>query len=186
MPKNKVKLNDKIDKNGNKKKTTNDKYVSDESKEVRNFVIILLSIIVVVLIVYGVSRIFIDDAATTSERNIQTGVVDYDIVSVGTMLNRNYSEYYVAIYDEEAPEAVLYSTIITNYLNEEDATKVFFCNLGNYLNRDYYVGSDGQSNPDAKSISEFAFGDLTLIKVEDGEITLYLEDLDAIKEEFGA
>ena len=185
MPKAKVKLNDKIDNKGNKKKNKTDKYISDESKEVRNFVIILLSIIIIVLIVYGVSRIFIEDEQTSTERETQAGVIDYDIVSVGTMLNRNYSEYYVAIYDEEAPAAVLYSTIITNYLNQEEATKVFFCNLGNYLNKDYYVGSDGQSNPDARNISEFAFGDLTLIKVEDGEITLYLEDLDAIREEFG-
>lgn len=186
MPKNKVKLNDKIDSGkSNKKKVKPEKYVSEESKEVRNFVIILFSIIIIVLIVYGVSRIFIDDKSESTNRETQAGVIDYDIVSVGTMLNRNYSEYYVAIYDEQAPEAVLYSTIITNYLNQEDATKVFYCNLGNYLNKDYYVGSDGQSNPDARSISEFAFGDLTLIKVENGEITLYLEDLDAIKAEFG-
>lgn len=185
MPKNKVKLNDKIDKKGNKK-IKSEKYVSDESKEVRNFVIILLGIIIIVLIVYGVSKIFIEDDQVTTERETQAGTIDYDIVSVGTMLNRNYSEYYVAIYDEDSPQAVLYSSIITSYLNKEDAAKVFFCNLGNYLNKDYYVGSDGESNPDARSVSEFAFGDLTLIKVENGEITLYLEDLDAIKEEFGA
>ena len=184
MPKNKVKLNDKIDNKG--KKIKNEKYISDESKEVRNFVIILLGIIIIVLIVYGVSKIFVEDEDTSIQRVTQTGKIDYDIVSVGTMLNRNYSEYYVAIYDEDSPQAVLYSTIIANYLNEEDATKVFFCNLGNYLNKDYYVGSEGKSNPDAKSVSEFAFGDLTLIKVEDGKITLYLEDLDTIKEEFNA
>ena len=56
--------------------------------------------------------------------------------------------------------------------------------MGNFLNADYYVGSDGESNPDAQNISEFAFGDLTLIKVENGKITKYLEDVDAIKEEF--
>lgn len=187
MPKNKVKLNDKVDnKKNNKKKTIKgEKYVSDESKEVRNFVIILFSIIIVVLIVYGVSKIFIEDEPTTTDREIQAGEIDYDIVSVGTMLNRNYSEYYVAIYDEEAPAAVLYSSIITKYLDNEDATKVFFCDLGNPLNQSYYVGSDGTSNPDAQSISEFAFGDLTLIKVENGEITEYIEDLDAIRAEFG-
>lgn len=185
MPKNKVKLNDKVDNKKNKKKYKNEKYVSDESKEVRNFVFILLGIIIIVLIVYGVSKIFIEEKEETTERETQAGTIDYDIVSVGTMLNRNYSEYYVAIYDEDAPQAVLYSSIITNYVNKENSTKVFFCNLGNYLNEDYYVGKDGESNPSAQSISEFAFGDLTLIKVENGKITKYLEDLDTIKEEFG-
>ena len=70
------------------------------------------------------------------------------------------------------------------YLDNEDALKVFYCDLGNFLNADYYVGSDGESNPDAQNISEFAFGDLTLIKVENGKITKYLEDVDAIKAEF--
>ncbi len=186
MPKNKVKLNDKTDNRKSQKKKTikEEKYMSDESREVRNFVIILLSVIVIVLIVYGISKVFIDDEPASTEKNVQKGVIDYDKVSVGTMLNRNYSEYYVAIYDEEAPESVVYSAIITKYLDNEDALKVFYCDLGNFLNADYYVGSDGESNPDAQNISEFAFGDLTLIKVENGKITKYLEDVDAIKEEF--
>ena len=47
------------------------------------------------------------------------------------------------------------------------------------------MSDDGQTNPDATSISELALGDLTLIKVENGEIAEYLEGLDAIREEFG-
>lgn len=186
MPKNKTKLNDKVDnKKSKKKKTINaDKYVSDESKEMRNFLIILFSIIIVVLIVYGVSRIFIDEEPAEQENPIQEGEIDYDVVSIGTMLNRNYSEYYVALYDAEEPQAVMYSAIITKYLESEDALKVFFCDLSNPLNSDYYVGADGQTNPDAKDISELALGELTLIKVENGEITEYLEGLDAFKTEF--
>ena len=107
------------------------------------------------------------------------------MVSVWTILNRKYDEYYVAIYDEEDPRAVYYSTIITLYTNTDDAIKVYYCNLGNYLNQKYKVSDDGQTNPDATSISELALGDLTLIKVENGEIAEYLEGLDAIREEFG-
>ena len=187
MPKNKVKLNDKVtNKKGKKNKTLNtDKYINDESKEMRNFLIILFSIIIVVLIVYGVSKLLIDDEPMNTESEIQAGVIDYDIVSVGTMLNRNYSEYYVALYDGETPQAVVYSAVITKYLENEDALKVFFCDLGNPLNNAYYVGADGQTNPDAQNISELALGELTLIKVENGQITEYLEGLDAMKAEFG-
>ena len=48
MAKNQVKLNDKINKNN---KLKQDKYVSDDSKEIRRFVIILFSVIIIVLIV---------------------------------------------------------------------------------------------------------------------------------------
>lgn len=182
MAKNQVKLNDKINKNN---KLKQDKYVSDDSKEIRRFVIILFSVIIIVLIVYGISRVLIDEPDDTYVRNTTAGVIDYDMVSIGTMLNRNYDEYYVAIYDEEDPKAVYYSTIISLYTENDDAIKVYYCNLGNYLNQKYKASEDGQTNPEATSISELALGDLTLIRVENGEIVDYLEGLDTIREEFG-
>ena len=160
---NKVKLNDKEHKLKNGK---GEKYISEDAKEVRNFLIILFSIIIVVLIIYGVSKIFIKDQALETEKTVTEGKIDYDIVSVGTMFNRNYDEYYVAIYDEENPRAVLYSAIITKYINNEDSAKVFFCDLGNKLN-----------------INELAFKDLTLVKIENGKIVKYIEDFDTFKEE---
>lgn len=184
MPKNKVKLNDKQSNRKNKQKI--DKYVSDESKQMRNFLIILFSIIIIVLIVYGISNLLIKDDEPESEDTTQTGEIDYDKVSIGTMLNRNYKEYYVALYDAEDPQAVVYSAIITKYLDSKNATKVFFCDLGNPLNAKYHVGEGGITNPDAKTISDLALGDLTLIKVTDGEIVEYHEGLDAIKTEFNA
>lgn len=54
------------------------------------------------------------------------------------------------------------------------------------LNAKYHVGEGGITNPDAKTISDLALGDLTLIKVTDGEIVEYHEGLDAIKTEFNA
>ena len=87
MSKNKIKLNDKIEKKNNKH-LKQDKYVSDDAKEIRRFVIILFSVIVLVLIVYGISRVLIDEPDDTYIRNTTAGVIDYDMVSIGTMLNR--------------------------------------------------------------------------------------------------
>ena len=183
MAKNRVKLNDKInDKKAKKIKT--EKYVSDDSKEIRRFVIILFSVIIVVLAVYGISKMLLDEPNDEYVHKTTAGVVDYDMVSVGTMLNRNYDEYYVAIYDEEDPKAVFYSTIITLYTNKDDALKVYYCNLGNYLNQKYKAEEDEETNPNATSISELSLGSLTLIKVKNGKIVDYIEDIDTIREEF--
>ena len=182
MKSNKVKLNDKFNKNKNKKiKET--KYISEEAKEIRNFVIILISIIVIVLIVYAVSKVFMKDEKNTTEDTVQEGKIDYDKVSVGMIFNRNYDEYYVAVYNEENNQAVLYSTIITNYVSEKDSLKVFFCDLGNYLNEKYYVGKDGTSNHNATKVDELGFKDLTLLKIKNGKIVKYIEDFDTFKEE---
>lgn len=175
----KVKLNDKV----NKKKNKSGKYISDEAREIRNFAIILISIIVIVLIVYGVTKVLKGDDSTDSGREITAGEIDYDIVSIGTMLNRSEKDYYVMIYDSTASEAVRYSAIITKYMYSEDAKTIYFCDLNNKLNSDYYIGSDGTSNPKATDLSDLALKDLTLIRVKNGKIVKYIEDLDKIKSE---
>lgn len=173
-----------------KKKKLNDKYLkpekfeSEESNEVKRFIFILLGIVVIVLIIYGVSKIFIKEE-NSSTRVTTTGEINYDIVTVGTMFNKPDKEYYVMIYDEENTNAVLYSTIINEYLNETNHLNVYFCNLKNKLNSSYYVGSDGTSNKEATTIDDLALGDLTLVKIKNGKIVKYIEELDSIKKEFG-
>ena len=173
-----------------KKKKLNDKYLklekyeSDSTTEAKRFIFILLGIIVLVLIIYGISKIFVKDD-NSSTRVTTTGEINYDIITVGTMFNKVDSEYYVMIYDEENPSAVLYSTIINEYLAKTDSLNVYFCNLGNKLNSNYYVGSDGKSNPKATTIDNLALGDLTLVRIKNGKIVKYIEELDSIKKEFG-
>ena len=175
--KKKVKLNDKV----NNKKVKKDKFVSEETNEVKRFIFILISIIVVIVAVYGISKLLIKSEEVESDEPTP-GVVDYDLVTVGTMLGVKDKEYYVAIYDAENPQAVLFSTIINGYLSKETALNVYFCDLGNKLN-ERFISKDGKTNPKAKKIEDLALGEVTLIKVKDGKIVKYVETLDTIKKE---
>lgn len=178
----KVKLNDKVNKKRVKKQ---EKYISDEARAIRSFIFIILGISIVVLGVYGITKALKKDKTSTDEENVRAGAIDYDVVSIGTMLNRNEDEYYVALYDAEDSKAVLYSAIINKYLGKDKAKSIYFCDLGNAINSNYYVGKDKESNPNAKSIEELALGDLTFIKVKKGKIVKYIEDIDTIKQELG-
>ena len=178
------KLNDKV-KTKNIKKVDIDKYTSEESKEVKRFIIILLSIIVLVLAVYGITRLVNKDKNNNDDRTVTAGSIDYDKVSVGTLFNRADSEYYVIVYDGEAPNAIYYSALMNKYMDKEKSNKVYFCDLSNELNKKYYVGEDKDSNSNATTSSELAFKDLTLIKIKNGKIVKYLETLDTIKTELG-
>lgn len=178
------KLNDKV-KTKNIKKVDIDKYTSEESKEVKRFIIILLSIIVLVLAVYGITRLVNKDKDNNNDRTVTAGSIDYDKVSVGTLFNRADSEYYVIVYDGEAPNAIYYSALMNKYMDKEKSNKVYFCDLSNELNKKYYVGEDKDSNPNATTSSELAFKNLTLIKIKNGKIVKYLETLDTIKTELG-
>ena len=178
------KLYDKVN-TKNIKKVDIDKYTSEESKEVKRFIIILLSIIVLVLAVYGITRLINKDKDNNDDRTVTAGSIDYDKVSVGTLFNRADNEYYVIVYDGEAPNAIYYSALMNKYMDKEKSNKVYFCDLSNELNKKYYVGEDKDSNQKATTSSELAFKDLTLIKIKNGKIVKYLETLDTIKTELG-
>ena len=181
----KAKLNDNVKIKKDKKKLNIDKIESDESKEVKRFIIILLSIIVVVLAVYGITRLIKKDKDDDTAREVTAGEIDYDKVSVGTLFNRADNEYYVIVYDGEDANAIYYSALMNKYMNKENSIKVFFCDLSNELNKKYYVGDEKDSNPKATKTSELALKDLTLIKIKNGKIVKYLESLDTIKTELG-
>lgn len=176
---NRKKLNDKIKR---EKKLRNEMYVSDEAKEVKRFAFILIGVIVVVLIVYGLTIVFKKNDNIVND-DIQEGTINYNVVSVGTMLNKADSEYYVILFDNENPNATYYNTLASLYSKKENALKVYTCDLGNKLNKDYVA--EYASNPKATSVEDFAFGEVTLVRVKNGRIIKYVETVDTIKKELG-
>ena len=101
------------------------------------------------------------------------------------MLNRPYDEYYVLFYNSNDNNAVLYSMLLTKYMeksSESDYIKIYYCDLQNKINSDYYnVNKDNKSNPKAKTIDELDLGDLTLIKIKKGNINSDFEGYKDIK-----
>ena len=105
------KLNDKV-KTKKIKKVDIDKYTSEESKEVKKFIIILLSIIVLVLAVYGITRLINKNKDDNSnDTTVTAGSIDYDKVSVGTLFNRADNEYYVGEDKDSNPNATTSSEL---------------------------------------------------------------------------
>ena len=167
----------------NSKKIKTIKYHSEEQKEIFKFVIILGVILIIVGVLYLFSSVA--SSKNTYHYNDTTkGSINYDVVSVGTMFNRVEDEYYVAIYDADSSDAIYYASVINNYQQNPDSLKVYFCNLANKLNADYYV-KDGKTNPNAKKISDLAFGDFTFVKIKNGKIVNYLENISDVKYELG-
>lgn len=185
MKKSKEKINPVIknQKEVKKIRTTNINDTEDDNT-IKSLVIIVIVIAVLIGIIYGVTELLKKDEETTD--SVVAGSINYDKTTVGTILNRPYNEYYVLIYDADDSNAVLYSTILTKYMqnsNDEDYIKIYFCDLGNKLNESYYnVNDDNVSNETANNVGEFDFGDLTLLKIKKGKVEKYIEDLDEIKE----
>lgn len=161
------------------------KFETEEDENViKKFIIISVVIAILIAVIYGATELLKDEEEVNDP--IVAGSVNYDKVSVGTILNRPYDEYYVLVYDVEDSNAVLYSTIMTKYMqnsSNKNYLKIYYCDLNNTLNKKYYnIGNDNKSNSQAASTNEFDFGDLTLLKIKNGKITKYIEKLDEIKE----
>ena len=170
-------------KNSNKKVRGIGGGATEEENEVKRFIIIVIIIGLFVGVIYGLTEILKKDEEKTEEKTAPT--ISYDKLTVGTLLNRPYDEYYVLAYDGNANKAVEYSAILTKYKNkstEKDYIKIYFLDLSNGLNKKYYnVKEDNKSNPDAKEIKDLDFGDLTLLYINDGKIKEYIEDYKTIQ-----
>ena len=152
---------------------------TEEQKEIKKFIIILLAILLIVGCVYFITDKFIEKGDYS---NTIPGSINYDRATIGTMLNRHEEEYYVFIYNSTKEEASYYSSLINKYQNKEEALKVYFIDLNNELNKDYYnVNNDNISNKKAKTIKELDLGDITLIQVKNNNISMYEDDISKIE-----
>ena len=117
---------------------------------------------------------------------MQEGEINYDKVIVGTILNRDANEYYVLVYNSTDVSASKYSNLISQHKaksSEKNYVDIYFCDLDNKLNASYYnVNNDNKSNPKATEVSDFDFGDLTLLHIKKGKIVEYIEDYKTIQE----
>ncbi len=156
--------------------------MQEEQKEVYNLIIIIMIVIAVLSCVYLFSRAFIskdlfkkkeDTKAKETTKNVE---FDYSKIIVGELLNREYSEYYVLVFDSTDDMAFDYENMLSAY----NKGKIYQIDLSEGFNKKY---KSETSNPNAKTINELKFGKLTLIKVKNGSIVKYLEDKAAIRSE---
>ena len=169
-------------KNKTNKTIKDTKFRSENEDEIREFIIILIVVLLLVLGIYLVSKLIVDKRDNKSTDNTTvTGSINYNKVSVGTILNRPYDEYYVVLYDSDDMNAALYSSIISNYTIRGNI-KMYYCDLSNPINSKYASSSD-KGNENAKTIEEMSFGRFTLLKINNGKIAMYLEDLEKIQKE---
>jgi len=155
-------------------------YKTEEQKEMMKFLIVLLVVIGIIVGVYFVSKLLMKEEA--KDLAYQTGTVSTNVAVVGTLLNNPEKEYYVLAYDTTGNDASSYVTYAGYYTNtQKNATKIYYLDLNNGMNKNYY--SKEESNIKATNIKDLKMKDGTLIKVENGKITKYLEGLETIKKE---
>ena len=164
------------------------KVQTEEQKEMTRFFIVLLIVVLMVTCIYFLTRIFVTKDLgkknnTTDTEEVIEGSVNYNVASVGQILNRPYDTYYVMVYDAGGEYAYDVSTILSMYSLNEKAKHVYRVDLSNYLNKEFYDKEN--ENVNATSVDEFKFGDITLLYIKNGKVAKYITDLSKIKTELG-
>lgn len=155
--------------------------LTDTQVQVRNFVIILLIVVVLVVGLYLISTLVVDKRTENNLTNTTEVDINYDIASVGMILNRPYNEYYVLVYDSSDNNAMYYSSLLSNYSNKDNALKIYFTDLGSTINKSYKAtGETGNSNV-TSNVDDFSFSDITLLKVSNGSVVNYYEGLESVE-----
>ena len=157
---------------------------TEEQLEVKKFLFVLLGLVVILVGVYFFTRAFVtkDLMKKEQEVNYTTGTINYDVVVVGTMLNRSANEYYVMAFSSKDTQTALYNNLISKYTQKESHLKVYYLDTANELNKKY-VATEGNASTSFTSLDTMKFGTLTLVKVKDGKVTKFLTTEDKIKKE---
>ncbi len=154
----------------------------EEKKAVKNFIIILLVVLVCGVAVYFLTRAFVSKdlfKKDEEEDKMQEVTLSYDTAIVGTMLNRPYDDYYVVLYDEKKDESFVYSNFRITYTRETDHLPLYFVDLGNVMNEDHV----GDETTITDNVKDMKFGEFTLLRVKKGKITKTITDLDKAAKE---
>ena len=150
------------------KKLKNGGYVNEDTKEIRNLIIITVVVIALALGLYFLTdKVLSKD--TTSDTNAD---VDYTTCLIGNMFNRPYDEYYVFAFSSEDENASKYSSLISTYEKKDKALKIYKIDLDNNFNKSAVSDT---SNKKPTNASDVKIKNSALIHIKNGKVVNYYE-----------
>lgn len=156
----------------------------EEDKAVRNFIIVFVIVLLLVVGVYFFT-VFVnkDNEPKTDDTNTTEEVqIDKTKAIVGTMLNKSDKEYYVILYKSDDDKASEYQSLVTKYKNTKNALLVYTVDLADVFNSKYY--DKDNTNYTSSNLEDLRFGDITVLQIKNNKIAKSFNTVDKIKKEF--
>jgi hypothetical protein len=166
------------------------KYQTAEQLEIRNFIIVILVVLLCVGCLYLATRLFVtkdlfDKTKGTDTEETVKGSINYEVAIMGNMLQKADDEYYIAIYDQSDKGKYVADmlSLVFAYTSNEKHLPLYTVDLSNELNKGYYDPEN--VNVEAQAVKDMKVGDITLLKVKKGKITKYIVDYAKMQKELG-
>lgn len=158
------------------------KILSEEQQEIFRFITILIIVLVFIAGVYFATRIFVKKDIGQNTKETAVTDINYNKVVFGTMFDKELDEYYVYAFSSENTKANYYGALADKYSSKENSLSIYHIDLIDSMNKQF-ISDDNKTNPNAKTVEDLKVGEVTLIKISNGEIVKYLENIEDIKNE---
>lgn len=169
----------------NMDKNNKNRHLSENEDNFYKFVTTIAVIILVLILAYLIIGVFftkeIDfnkkkDTKTSEKASDVT--IDNSTITAGQIFDKTDSSYYVVIYDIDSKLTNL-STFISTYSSSDGSIPIYKVDSADKLNSNYIINENSNTNP--SSYEDLKIKSPTLIKIENGKVTSYVEDETSIK-----
>lgn len=149
--------------------------------EIRKLLIIIGAVCAIMLVFYFITEGVVKHKndkpkEETPEIKIEPDI-QYDHILMGSLLNQKEDSYYVLAYTEDDEFYQIYEAYLENYNKLDNHLKVYKVNLSDGFNKSYIAET---SYLEGNNINSIKVAGTTLIRIEEGEIYLSFEGVDAI------
>lgn len=155
------------------KVTSNDEFLK--------LVKVIVAVVIVFLIFYIIT-IFVSNNSN-NKRNIVTddsevkNEIQFEEIIVNQILNQNFDEYYVIVYQDNDYNINLYNTYFSTITSENKEFKYYKVNLDRIFNKSFLSEN---SNVNVNDIKQIRFKEATLLKINNQKIVDYFEGKEEI------
>ena len=148
------------------------KELVQEEYSIKQVIITVLIVCAIFVLFYFITTIFVKPNNNLNNTHTET---ETNKITMGQLLNRKQNEYYVlatkkSLYKEiysDMDYQGLYNSYIENYESKEDALNIYYVDLDDALNKNFY-DSDKLNITD--DLSKLVVNDEVLFKIKDGKI----------------
>ncbi|MBR5662018.1 MAG: hypothetical protein IKX00_00015 [Bacilli bacterium] len=154
------------------------KIYTEEQREVFKFVKILTGLVIVIFLLYLFTN-YVVNKGETYKRTNNSGKINYETISLGTLLNKPDSEYYVLAVDKSNTLNNTYLNAASNYKSGVKHLPIYIADLSNEFNKSF-IADESNYKVD---IADLKVKGTTLIKVKDKKITKFIEEKNDILNE---
>lgn len=146
------------------------------------FITTLAGIILLLILGYFLIGVFftkeIDLSKKKTKETKEKVSIDNSTITAGQIFNKNESSYYVIVYDVNS-ELTNLSSFISLYSSSENSIPIYKVDSEDKINSNFIVKKGSNTSP--TSYDDLKIKSPTLIKIENGNVTSYVENEEEIK-----